>query len=154
MRPAGHADLPTTASQFHPQACPHCSDTGVELLASHSATQTMRKRIRNSRKSFSNANDEKKDSELEKHNEIAEDVLESIQCCYKTCFCAFLSDIIITIIDDDIRFKLFGSVSSSLSWVDWVGVLDTCNLLIFGLGLMWVSRLCWCQCTDSLFPVV
>ena len=85
-------------------------------------------------------------NDKDKSDKVATEALKSIQYCYKTCFAAFLAHIIVTLIDDDIWSRTFGRAEmgmSTLTWVDYVDALDGMNLLIFGLGLMRISRLYW-----------
>mmetsp|Transcript_26214 Transcript_26214/g.58260 ORF Transcript_26214/g.58260 Transcript_26214/m.58260 type:complete len:495 (-) Transcript_26214:1999-3483(-) len=78
----------------------------------------------------------------DKSDKVATEALKSIQYCYKTCFAAFLANVVITLIDEDIWSRTFGGASmSTLTWVDYVDALDSMNLLIFGLGLLKISRL-------------
>eukprot|EP00563_Minutocellus_polymorphus_P019099 CAMPEP_0197717450 /NCGR_PEP_ID=MMETSP1434-20131217/1978_1 /TAXON_ID=265543 /ORGANISM="Minutocellus polymorphus, Strain CCMP3303" /LENGTH=382 /DNA_ID=CAMNT_0043301979 /DNA_START=119 /DNA_END=1267 /DNA_ORIENTATION=- len=87
------------------------------------------------------------DDRLEKSDKIATEALQSIKFCYRACFAAFLADAFVSIIDDKLWAKWFGG-GGGITWTDWVDLLDTLNVLIFGLGLRRVSQLYFATLQD------
>ena len=81
------------------------------------------------------------DERLEKSDKIAAEALHSIKFCYRACFAAFLADAFVSIVDDNLWAKWFGGGGGKITWMDWVDVLDTLNVLIFGLSLRRISKL-------------
>ena len=88
------------------------------------------------------------DERLEKSDKIAAEALHSIKFCYRACFAAFLADAFVSIVDDNLWAKWFGGGGGKITWMDWVDVLDTLNVLIFGLSLRRISKLYYASLQD------
>jgi len=87
------------------------------------------------------------DDRLEKSDKIAAEALHSIKFCYRACFAAFLADAFVSIVDDNLWAKWFGG-GGKITWMDWVDVLDTLNVLIFGLSLRRISKFYFASLQD------
>ena len=78
---------------------------------------------------------------------VANEALQSIIACYRACFAASFSDLLVSIIDDNLWSKLW-STSGVIIWTDWIDLVDSLNVLIFGLGLRRVSKLYFASLQD------
>ena len=81
------------------------------------------------------------------YDRVATEALQSIKQCYRACFAASFSDLLVSIIDDNLWSKWW-STSGDITWTDWIDLVDSLNVLIFGLGLRRVSKLYFASLQD------
>ena len=81
------------------------------------------------------------------YDRVATEALQSIKQCYRACFAASFSDVLVSIIDDNLWSKWW-STSGTITLTDWIDLIDSTNVLIFGLGLRRVSKLYFASLQD------
>ena len=74
------------------------------------------------------------------YDNVANEALQSIKRCYRACFAASFADLLMSIVDDKLWSKWW-STSGVITWTDWIDLVDSWNVLIFGLGLRRVSKM-------------
>ena len=92
-----------------------------------------------------------KSEQVNDRDKVAEEALQSIKLCFRSCFAASFADLLVSIIDDNLWSKWWGAsslASGAITWMDWIDLVDSLNVFIFGLGLRRISTLYFTSLQD------